>query len=135
MPKTPSKEPENKAESFSHYLDRIMRDEGLSSYDVERRSGNGVSQTQVSRLQRGENKNPTTKTLAAIAKGIGRPEEEVFAVARGLTKQPDIKHERLLSIDSAYDKLPLEERGNIDNLLDIIEREVARLLAANRSKS
>lgn len=115
-------------EKLHQYVDRIMREEGLSSYDVERRSGNKISQTQVNRIQTGRSKNPHSSTLDALAKGLGRSPSEVSAVARDDHEDDRvIAHDRLLVIDTAYPKLSKQAKIQADYLIDLLAREILRL--------
>lgn len=79
MQKTPTK--------LATFVVDIMKKNTLSSYDVERRSGDTkkerISQSSVSKIINGDTKNPKIPTLKALAKGLGIPEAELIAVTTG----------------------------------------------------
>lgn len=70
-------------ENLASYIGRILYERRLTSYDVEARSGNEINQSYVIKLKNGDIKNPTTRKLQALARGLGVDEAEIFRVARG----------------------------------------------------
>ncbi len=70
-------------ESLAEYVRRIREEKRLSLADVQIASGNCISNTHISRIENAEVKSVSVDRLSALAKGLGVPEEEVFAVARG----------------------------------------------------
>ena len=115
-------------ETLQDYVRRIMLEKGLSGYAVERASGEGISQSQVNRIQNGEVTNPSAAKLKALAKGLSVSEAELFAVVRGITEDESvIANERLQSIGFAYQKMPKKKKAKADYLIDMLEREIARI--------
>lgn len=70
--------------TLAEYLERIMRAEKLSAEKIEEKSGRSISKQYVGFLASGRVNNPSVSKLKALAVGLGRSEEEVFRVARGL---------------------------------------------------
>jgi transcriptional regulator with XRE-family HTH domain len=66
-------------DTFSEYL-RFHRTQ-LDLTQQEFADKAGISQSYVSGLERGVNKDPEPDKLESIAKGLGRPPEEVFRAA------------------------------------------------------
>jgi transcriptional regulator with XRE-family HTH domain len=111
-------------ENLQEYVDRIMTEKNLSTFDVARRSDGLISQSHVSRIQNGIVADPKSPKLVGLAKGLGVPEHEMFAVARGLGINKVAAHERLVSIDTVYSSLKKPQRKRADYLIEIIEREI-----------
>ena len=70
--------------NLASYVRRLLIEKRLSTYDVARRSGGGVSQSTVNKIVNGDIRSNSVETLVALAKGLDVPEEEVFRAARGL---------------------------------------------------
>jgi len=71
---------------LADYVKRIRNSARLSLLDVERQSahsGYKIAGSYVSRIENGVARNPSKDKLIGLAKGLGVPEEELFAVARG----------------------------------------------------
>jgi transcriptional regulator with XRE-family HTH domain len=70
-------------ESLSDYVRRVISEKGLNYREVARRSGGAISHGAVGHIVNGVSTDVRTETLRALAKGLGVPEDEIFAVARG----------------------------------------------------
>lgn len=70
-------------ETLADYIRRVRNDKGLSTQNVEEASRGGITDGYVNRIENGYIKNVSPEKLKALAKGLGVPEAEVFAVARG----------------------------------------------------
>lgn len=117
-------------ETLPEYVTRIMQEKKISSYAVERYSRKAISQSHAYRISTGEVTAPSTEMLKALAIGLGIPESELFAVARGITEDSKvIANERLQTIGFHYDKLPKKKKLKVDYLIDVLERELQRLQA------
>src|SRR5204862_8099122 len=78
----------------------------LSLLDVERqsaRSGYKIAGSYVSRIENGVVRNPSKDKLIGLAKGLGVPEEEVFAVARGKSLDEPRSEEHTSELQSRRD--------------------------------
>jgi transcriptional regulator with XRE-family HTH domain len=81
-------------EELSRYVKRVMADKKLSLRDVQRRSGDRITQGYVGAIVKGKYGNPTIQKLKALARGLGVDEEEVFRVARGASRAEKAKQGR-----------------------------------------
>lgn len=74
-------------ESLSDFVRRVRNEKGYSLDKVQQLSLNSINASYVSRIENGQvlQESITAKKLRALAKGLGVPEEEIFAVARGKT--------------------------------------------------
>ena len=70
-------------ESLADYVRRIRNEKNLSLVDVSVRSRGAIGRTHINRIENGLTTNPSPRKLRALAQGLGVPEEELFAVARG----------------------------------------------------
>ena len=118
-------------ENLAEYVKRVRAEKGLSLTDVQKRSGNQIANSYVSRIENGiaDSDGVTTKKLQALAKGLGISEDEIFAVARGKKPEhdPEFLKSRLGLLSLKFDKVPPDKRVNVEALLDLLDREVERL--------
>ena len=79
-------------------------------------------------------RNPSKDKLIGLAKGLGVPEEEVFAVARGKSlDEPTAREQRLLSY---FSELPRERRDDFMRIAHTQHREHSvKALNPQKSKS
>ncbi len=73
-------------EDLSQYVKRVMGEKKLSLRDVQKGSGDRITQGYVGAIVKGAYANPSIQKLKALARGLGVDEEEVFQVARGVTR-------------------------------------------------
>lgn len=87
-------------ESLADYVSRHMRDGGLSLRDVEQRSRRGglqgISRPHINKIANGDLLNPSPERLKALARGLNRPEEEVFNVVLGTDTVPSDFEKKVL---------------------------------------
>jgi transcriptional regulator with XRE-family HTH domain len=115
-------------ETLADYVSRIRQEKRLSLNDVVRQSGNQIANSHVSRIENGFTTNVTTDKLRALAKGLGVPEEEIFAVARGKSVTGDLQLDELKLLEY-FRVLPAESR---EILLAYAEMMSARTSAKGR---
>jgi len=72
-------------EEFGEYVSRVMKQKGLKAVDVERRSGNKIDRSHVSKIMRGLETNPSANAMMALATGLGVNGHEVFTAVTGCT--------------------------------------------------
>jgi transcriptional regulator with XRE-family HTH domain len=70
-------------ESLPEFVRRIRREKDLSTLDVERLSGNQITDGYVSLIENGHIRNVSPEKLHALARGLGISDDEIFAVVRG----------------------------------------------------
>lgn len=100
---------ERQPESLGDYVQRIRNERNLSLMDVSRRSGGLIANAHISRIENGWVKSVGIEKLRALAKGLGVPEDEIFAVARGKTVSGDIEVEEAKLLEY-FRGLPPESR-------------------------
>jgi transcriptional regulator with XRE-family HTH domain len=74
------------SETLAAFVRRIRSEKNLSLTDVERQSGRHgpkIAGSYVSKIENGDNRNPSPEKLKALARGLDVPEEEITAVAFG----------------------------------------------------
>ncbi len=100
-------------ETLPDYVRRIRIEKSLSTVDVERQSGNRISDSYVTRIENGY-----------------VTEDEIFAVARGKspTEDPDYKNWKFASLFDDAQKLTPEQMREFEHLMEIARREVQRML-------
>lgn len=72
-------------ETLSQYVSRIIRQKGLSSREVERRSAGAITDGYVMQIVKGSTANLSIVKAQALAAGLGVDEDELFKVARGIS--------------------------------------------------
>lgn len=77
---------ENK-QDLAEFVRAVMNEKELSTYDVQKASGNKITAATVTKIVNGEIKKSGVATLEALAKGLGEPPEDVIRIARGLSPQ------------------------------------------------
>ena len=79
-------------ETLSKYVDRVMKEKNLKALDVEARAteaGHKITDTYVTNIVRGTNKNLSVEKLLALADGLDVDKVELFKVAAGIKDQRD----------------------------------------------
>ena len=114
-------------EKISDYVRRVIRDKGLSYRQVAQNSGGAISHATVSDIINERNRNLSTATLVGIAKGLGVPEEEIFAVARGkaLDTEEAFTGEFALLFKGFHDLSP-EDQAEMRAMVRMLATEVER---------
>jgi transcriptional regulator with XRE-family HTH domain len=111
-------------ESLADYVRGARSRARLSLLDVERqsaRSGYKIAGSYVSRIENGIARNPSKDKLVGLARGLGVPEEEVFAIARGKSmKEPSSSELKLLIY---FRELPTERQEDILRIIQTLHRE------------
>jgi transcriptional regulator with XRE-family HTH domain len=109
---------------LADYVKRIRNGARLSLSDVERqsaRSGYKIAGSYVSRIENGVARNPSKDKLVGLARGLGAPEEEVFAVARGKSlEEPSAREQKLLAY---FRELPRERQEDFMRIVKTLHSE------------
>lgn len=92
-------EPEN--ETLAQFVDRVMRQKGLSVRDVQKRaSGKGrIAASYISRIINGKVKNLSADKIVILAEGLGVDPFQVFAVVSGRKPAPTEPTDPLLILE------------------------------------
>src|SRR6266511_3274709 len=106
-------------ESLADYVRRIRNEKGLSLVDVSGRSGGAIGRTHINRIENGFTTNPSPRKLRALARGLGVPEEELFAIARGTVpaSKDDADEMKLLF---CFRDLSAEQQANALRILEAL---------------
>lgn len=111
-------------EVFTSYLRQVLVEKELNYREVATKSHGLITHSTVHDILTGRSKNPTTTTLKGLALGLGVPEDEVFAAARGTDLSGRTVEEEMLP----YLRALSENRQ--DDLLQFaklfFEQEIAR---------
>ncbi|HEX8746842.1 MAG TPA: helix-turn-helix transcriptional regulator [Pyrinomonadaceae bacterium] len=131
------KQPDNK-EDLADYVRRVREGKRMSLTDVEKqseRAGNKIAGSYVSRIENRHQRPEgiSSDKLDALAKGLGVPPEEVFAVARGESpkESPDYLKNRLGRLALRFGEIskgaPIDKRVRVETLIDLLEQELDRM--------
>lgn len=110
-----------KNEMLAEHVRAVMKDKGLSTYDVQKASENAITAATVTKILNCEIKSSGVETLAALAKGIGISADELINIARGRPPRPshfDIYAERFDAADlseSEWQFLETFFKQNVDH--------------------
>jgi transcriptional regulator with XRE-family HTH domain len=114
-------------ESLSDFVRRIMSEQNLTYREVEARAKGKITGGYVNDIVQKKTTNPSIDKLKALAKGLGRPEDEVMSIARGSVKPSEDKEftESLyfMLYEKAKDASP-EKKEFIKSILKMIDREL-----------
>lgn len=99
---------DSERESIADFVRRVRREKDYSLAKVREQSGGNIAPSYLHKIESGDVKNVSPEKLSALAKGLGIPEDEIFAVARGKGEaDPSTEHEKQELI-TYYDDLPRE---------------------------
>jgi hypothetical protein len=121
--------PMRQRRSLAEYVDQVMIENGEKPKDVEARSkraGYPISDAQIGNILLEKVKNPGILTLLALAKGLGRPVEEVIAAALAElpTESAAFKESEFASLWDIYRQLPNGEQRIFKRYLQMLRREM-----------
>ena len=118
----------NRTETLAEYIFRVMREENLSYSDLVRRAekkGFKITQSYLSKIVNEAAGDVSVGKLKAIAAGLGRREQEVFAVASGTQLEKDEVEDAMFNaLAFGYKKLTDKDKERIAVLLKALEREI-----------
>ena len=127
----------NRDEDLADYVLRVINESGSTHNEVEQRAkrkGLQISQGYISKIISRAATNISVEKLRALAAGLNRPEEEVFAVARGQVPDASKVNDAMMSaLAFNYGKLTKKDKEAIAPLLRALQREIEeRLEKTNR---
>jgi transcriptional regulator with XRE-family HTH domain len=118
----------NHFEDLASYILRVCKEDNLSFNAIERRAkrkGFKISQGYISKIVSDAAANISVGKLRALAAGLNRPEEEVFAVARGQRLTDEKVNEAVMnSLAFNYGKLTKKDKEAVAPLLRALQREI-----------
>lgn len=120
-------------ETPKDYFIRILDEKGLSHARVAERAqklGHKLSTGYVHNFATGKAGNPSVQLIKALAAGIGRPEDEVFAVFRGkqLVDEVAYKESNFAVMWNESSRLSTKDQKELRPLFDAVQREIERRL-------
>lgn len=113
------------------YIRRVMNENGLTFNQVAERatkSGHRLGTVTVQQMVSGSIANPGIYTVKALARGLARPEEEVFAAFGVGVERQALTDSDLEAIRSNYACLPSEKRRQLKPVIKMLSREIQYLL-------
>lgn len=114
--------------SLADFVRNVMEEKHLTSREVETRSGNTITHSYVNKIKNGDAKNPSTPLIQALAKGLGEPEEIIFALVRGkIADKEKIVDEKFENLGLRFSGLPASKKEKAQALIDLMDRELERL--------
>jgi transcriptional regulator with XRE-family HTH domain len=112
-------------ESLSDYVRRVMHESNLVLREVAARSGNKISAGYINDIIRQKTINPSVAKLKALAKGLGKPEEEVISIARGISmSDKDILGARFASMLEDIEKLNQPDKAFVIRGLESLSLQI-----------
>lgn len=126
----------NQNESLADYILRITREQDISLRKVEERAkakGFQIAQSYLSKIISGAADNLSVEKIQALAAGLNRPEEEVFAVARGESLAESRINDALANaMFFKYAQLGDQDKSELATLLRALDREIEERLAKQK---
>ena len=117
--------------TLSDYILKVLQDDDIGYQDVVRRSerkGYKITHSYISKIVSGAAQNISVDKLRALAAGLNRPEEEVFAVARGGRTEERIKDALASAMFFKYAQLEESDKEKLATLLRALDREIEDML-------
>lgn len=117
-------------ENLADYLRRVIKEKNLTYRQVAERSGGRISHAAISDIISGKTKEIKSGTISTLAKGLGVPEEEIFAVIRGKspTDNPDFKKWKFAALFDEAEQLTPEQMAKFEIIMEMARREVQRMI-------
>jgi transcriptional regulator with XRE-family HTH domain len=104
-------------ENLSQFVQRVMRQQGLSIRDVQKRAGGPkkIAASYISRIINGQVTNLSVEKIAVLAEGLGVDGFEVFAACYG--KQPSKES----SVDLSFLLDVMQQMAHSPESFDIVQ--------------
>jgi len=118
-------------EDLAVYIRRVREEKGFSLKDIQRNakaSGHSISSGYISQIENRYVSNPTKDKLAALARGLKVPEEEVFRVAQGqkVEENADFIDSVVFELYEKRKAASPEKRAFIDKVIQMLVEDVDR---------
>jgi len=128
--------PDRSENRLADYVLRVMREKNLTFPEVEkvaRKRGGTIGKSTVQQIAQGKTPNPGILTLRELSWGLGRPIDEVIAHALGHAQAESnaIQKSEILNLWEMSKGLPLGEQRVFKRFIQMIEREMQRLLSSD----
>lgn len=120
--------------TLQSYVNTVFDEtDGLSEVKAAARAkrlGHKISPGYISNIRTGKAKNPSLDLLQALAAAIGRPEDDVLAVARGkqLAQHGEFQESLFAVLWNEYKHLTPGHKKEVKHLVEMLQREIQRRL-------
>lgn len=127
---------EHPLDALAFYVRRVMKEHDLTVYAVQaqaRKRGGSLGKSTVDAILQKTLKNPGVFTLRELAWGLGKPVDEVMAVALGespIHENAGYSKSALANIWDLYKQLGKSDQRFFDRVFDMADREIRRLLSS-----
>ena len=112
-------------ETFADYVRRVANEKGLTYREIARRGG--ISSPSISDIVSGKTIQVKASTIAALAKGLGVSEEEVFAAYNGKSLGvPEVFDSEIYVMFRGFDELSDEDKAELLGTIRMLAAEVQR---------
>src|SRR5690242_18870675 len=113
---------------LSKFVCRILKEKGLSQYDVARLAGGEISESYICGIVHGKVGDMTVGKLLALARGLGVAGEEIIGVVLGAGKKngSEFQKSKFAALFYRYRELSSEDKREVLMLLEVIDREIER---------
>ncbi len=122
--------------TLSDFILRVVSEDDVTYQDIVRRAekkGFTITHSYISKLVSGVASNISVEKLRALAAGLNRPEEDVFAIARGGRTEEKIKNGAASMMFFKYSQLSDTDKEALGPLIRALDREIEeRLLKQKR---
>jgi transcriptional regulator with XRE-family HTH domain len=123
-------------EDLADYVSRVVSKEGIAYREVVRRAkrkGHQITHSYISRIVSRAAQNPSIDKLRALAAGLNRPEEEVFAVARGEQVEDEAINDALAkAMLSKWSKMAKKDKDELASVVRLLDEEFDRRLRKSK---
>lgn len=114
-------------ESLADYIRRVRQEKGLSLNQVRVHSGYKIANSYISRIENGEVTNVGLEKLRLLAKGLGVVEDEIFAVARGISLSTrEVFDSEIYLMLKGYDELSDMDKAELLPTVRMLAAEIRR---------
>lgn len=120
--------------TLQDYVNKVFDEtEGLSEVKASNRATrlkHKISPGYISNIRTGKAKNPTIELLQGLAAAIGRPEDDVIAIARGkqLSQHGEFQESLFAVLWNEYKQLTATQKKEVRHLVEMLQREIQRRL-------
>lgn len=119
----------NGQEALSDFVRLEMESRNWSTYDIVRESAGLIKSNSTAwNVLNCRGKEVKDKTLRGLARAFKVPEKQLFDIYLGNSKERAAENNRLIEMAHKFDALPPKKRMKAEPLIDVLNRELDRLL-------
>lgn len=119
----------NGQEALASFVRQEMDSRNWSTYDIVRESGGLIKSNSTAwNVLNRRGKEIKDQTLRGLAKAFKVPEKQIFDIYLGIPKDRVAESNRLIEMAHKFDALPAKKRPLAEPLIDVLNRELDRLL-------